>query len=387
MENYDLDNFEPAAKIVVIGVGGAGNNAVNRMIDEEIANVEFYVANTDKQALSTSKANNRIILGQDITNGLGAGGEPEVGEKAAEASAEDIKEIVKDADLVFIAAGMGGGTGTGAAPVIARIAKDSGALVVAIVTRPFTFEGKKRIINSVDGLNKLKANVDSIIVVSNDKLLMMSGNAPIAKAFSDADNVLAQSVKTVVNLILLPSVINLDFADVKSTLKDSGVALIGFGFGSGPTRAKDAATNAINSPLLEASIAGARRAIIEVTCGPQVNLLDAQEAVNLIIDAAGSDIDIKFGVNINDQLNDEILTSVIAGDFEEDIDFSKPRTFNPPANKNKDLNLFGSSGLEKDKRNFENSNSHEMNDLDNGKIKQKEEEIDEDNILPSFLKD
>ena len=329
MENYDLDNFEPAAKIVVIGVGGAGNNAVNRMIDEEIANVTFYVANTDKQALSTSKAYNRIILGEEITGGLGAGGEPEVGARAAEASAEVIKEIVKDANMVFIAAGMGGGTGTGAAPVIAKIAKDAGALVIGIVTRPFTFEGKKRVVNSIDGLNKLRANVDSIIVVSNDKLLMTNGNAPLSQALSEADNVLAQSVKTVVNLILLPAVINLDFADVRNTLKDSGVSLIGFGMGSGPNRARDAADAAINSPLLEASITGARRAIVAVTCGPNVSLFDAQDTVNLLIDASGHDIDVKFGITINDQLSDEILVSVIASDFEEEIDFSKPSTFTP----------------------------------------------------------
>ena len=329
MENYDLDNFEPAAKIVVIGVGGAGNNAVNRMIDEEIANVTFYVANTDKQALSTSKAYNRIILGEDITGGLGAGGEPEVGARAAEASADVIKEIVKDANMVFIAAGMGGGTGTGAAPVIAKIAKDAGALVIGIVTRPFTFEGKKRVVNSIDGLNKLRANVDSIIVVSNDKLLMTNGNAPLSQALSEADNVLAQSVKTVVNLILLPAVINLDFADVRNTLKDAGVSLIGFGMGSGPNRARDAADAAINSPLLEASITGARRAIVAVTCGPNVSLFDAQDTVNLLIDASGHDIDVKFGITINDQLNDEILVSVIASDFEEEIDFSKPSEFKP----------------------------------------------------------
>lgn len=329
MENYDLDNFEPAAKIVVIGVGGAGNNAVNRMIDEEIANVTFYVANTDKQALSTSKASNRIILGEAITGGLGAGGEPEVGEKAAEASADTIREIVKDANMVFIAAGMGGGTGTGAAPVVARIAKDAGALVIGIVTRPFTFEGKKRVVNSIDGLNKLKANVDSIIVVSNDKLLMTNGNAPISQALSESDNVLAQSVKTVVNLILLPAVINLDFADVRNTLADSGVSLIGFGMGSGANRARDAANNAINSPLLEASITGARRAIVAVTCGPNVSLFDAQDTVNLLIDASGHDIDVKFGIAINDQLNDEILVSVIASDFEEEVDFSKPTSFTP----------------------------------------------------------
>ena len=332
MENYDLDNFEPAAKIVVIGVGGAGNNAVNRMIDEDIANVEFWVANTDKQALSTSKSSNRLILGQDITGGLGAGGEPQKGQEAAEASANDIREIVKDANMVFIAAGMGGGTGTGAAPIVARIAKDTGALVVAIVTRPFTFEGKKRIVNSINGLNELKKNVDSIIVVSNDKLLMTSGNAPISQAFSESDRVLAQSVKTVVNLILLPAVINLDFADVRNTLKESGVSMIGFGMGSGQNRAREAANNALSCPLLEASVSGARRAIVAVTCGLNVSLFDAQEAVNLLIDASGHDIDVKFGVSINDQLSDEMLVSIIASDFETDIDFSQTAPYVPPQN-------------------------------------------------------
>ena len=327
MENYDLSNFEPAAKIVVIGVGGAGNNAVNRMIDEEIGNVTFWVANTDKQALSTSKSEHRLVLGPEITGGLGAGGVPEIGEQAAEASAEEIKEIVKDANMVFIAAGMGGGTGTGAAPVIARYAKDAGALVVAIVTRPFTFEGKKRIVHSIEGLNKLKSAVDSIIVVSNDKLLITNGTSPISQAFNESDKVLAQSVKTVVNLIMLPAVINLDFADVRSTLENSGVALIGFGMGTGPNRAKDAANSAINSPLLEASIAGSRRAIVAITCGSNVSLFDAQECVNLLIGAANHDIDIKFGVTINEQLSDEILVSVIASDFENDIDFSQPLNF------------------------------------------------------------
>ena len=316
VDNYDLSNFEPAAKIVVIGVGGAGNNAVNRMIDEEISNVTFWVANTDKQALSTSKSEHRLVLGPEITGGLGAGGIPDVGEKAAEASAEEIKEIVKDANMVFIAAGMGGGTGTGAAPVIARYAKDAGALVVAIVTRPFTFEGKKRIVHSIEGLNKLKSAVDSIIVVSNDKLLITNGNNSISSAFNESDKVLAQSVKTVVNLIMLPAVINLDFADVRATLENSGISLIGFGMGTGANRAKDAANAAINCPLLEASISGARRAIVAITCGSNVSLFDAQECVNLLIAAANRDIDIKFGVTINDQLTDEIFVSVIACDFE-----------------------------------------------------------------------
>ena len=372
MENYDLDNFEPAAKIVVIGVGGAGNNAVNRMIDEEIANVTFYVANTDKQALSTSKAGNRIILGEEITGGLGAGGEPEVGARAAEASADTIKEIVKDANMVFIAAGMGGGTGTGAAPVIAKIAKDAGALVIGIVTRPFTFEGKKRVVNSIDGLNKLRANVDSIIVVSNDKLLMTNGNAPLSVALSEADNVLAQSVKTVVNLILLPAVINLDFADVRNTLADSGVALIGFGMGTGPNRAKDAANNAINSPLLEASITGARRAIVAVTCGPNISLFDAQDTVNLLIDASGHDIDVKFGITINDQLNDEILVSVIASDFEEEVDFSKPSTFTPVERETVREEKPQEENILADNEQEEESSAHQK--------------LESANFLPDFLK-
>ena len=367
MDNYDLSNFEPAAKIVVIGVGGAGNNAVNRMIDEEISNVTFWVANTDKQALSTSKSSNRMVLGPDITNGLGAGGEPEIGEKAAEASADSIREIVKDANMVFIAAGMGGGTGTGAAPVVARIAKDAGALVIAIVTRPFTFEGKKRIVNSIDGLNKLKEVVDSIIVVSNDKLLMTSGNAPISSAFNESDKVLAQSVKTVVNLIMLPAIINLDFADVKNTLKNSGVSLIGFGMGSGPNRAKDAAASAINSPLLEASITGARRAIVAVTCGTNVSLFDAQETVNLLINASGHDIDVKFGVTINDQLNDEILVSVIASDFDTDIDFSETQTYVAPQPASESI--------------------LEVKEEEEKKVEKDDDDMSLTNFLPNFLND
>ncbi len=365
MENYNLDNFEPAAKIVVIGVGGAGNNAVNRMIDEEISNVEFWVANTDKQALATSKSSNRVILGESLTGGLGAGGEPEMGEQAAEASADDIREIVKGANMVFIAAGMGGGTGTGGAPVIARIAKEAGALVVAIVTRPFTFEGKKRIVNSIDGLNKLKSAVDSLIVVSNDKLLITNGNTSIADAFSASDKVLAQSVKTVVNLILLPAIINLDFADVRNTLKESGVGLIGFGMGSGANRAKDAATNAISSPLLEASIAGARRAIVAITCGPQVSLFEAQECVNLLIEAAGNNIDIKFGVTINNQLTDEILVSVIASDFENDVDFTAQTAVAPirPV-----------------------ETEQKIEELEDTAEREKERYLEEDSIIPNFLK-
>ena len=367
MENYDLDNFEPAAKIIVIGVGGGGNNAVNRMIQDDIQNVTFWVANTDKQALSTSKSPNRLILGNEITGGLGAGGEPSIGEKAAEASEDDIREIVKDANMVFVAAGMGGGTGTGAAPVVARIAKEAGALVVAIVTRPFTFEGQKRKVNSINGLNKLRDNVDCILVVSNDKLLITAGNSPINEAFNEADRVLSQSVKTVVNLILLPAIINLDFADVKATLQNSGVGMIGFGVGTGPNRAKDAASSAINSPLLETSINGARKAIVAGTCGPQVSLFDAQDAVNSLINATGHDMDIKFGVEINPQLNDEILVSVIAADFEEEFSFEDTAGTAQPTRPME--NLFNTDATA--------SKPAAQTDV----------EESEDDILPDFLKD
>ena len=333
-EFEDYDTFSAVAKIKVVGVGGAGNNAVNRMIDEEISNVEFYVMNTDRQALSTSKARNRIILGGNKYRGLGAGGNPLIGAEAAELSANDIRAALKGADMVFIAAGEGGGTGTGAAPVVARIAKEEGALTVAIVTRPFNFEGKRRIAQAVDGLNKLKEHVDSIIVVSNDKLLMMNGGNSIMDAFAASDKVLAQSVKTVSDLITLPGIINLDFADIRSTLKDSGVALIGFGSGKGQNKVRDAASSAISSPLLEASIRGANSAIISVTCGSNVTLYEAQDAANEICAAAGNNLDMKYGVNFNTQLGDEIIISVIATDFSEEYDFSevpnisqlKPRT-------------------------------------------------------------
>ncbi len=323
----ELDNFEAAARIVVIGVGGAGNNAVNRMIDDEINAIDFWVANTDKQALSTSKARRRLILGNKTTAGLGAGGNPEVGRQAAEESIEDIRAIVKGANMVFIAAGMGGGTGTGASPVIARIAKEEGCLTVGIVTRPFTFEGKRRIANSVAGLTELKKAVDSMIIVSNDKLLMSAGSQPIGEAFRQADNVLSQSVKTVTDLILMPAVINLDFADVRNVLKSSGISLIGFGMGQGEDKALNAAQSAVSCPLLESSLAGARKAIVAITCGPQVSLFEAQETVDRIIEIAGTNLDIKFGVAINEQLSDQILVSVIASDFAEEYDYTAVPTY------------------------------------------------------------
>ena len=371
----DLDNFEPVAKIVVIGVGGAGNNAVNRMIDEGISNVEFYVMNTDKQALATSKAPNRIVLGNGVTKGLGAGGDPSMGKEAAEQSKELIKDIVKGADMVFIAAGMGKGTGTGAAPIIAKIAKESGALTLAIVTRPFTFEGAQRNKNAINGLNELRKSVDSLIVVSNDKLLMTSGNIPVNQAFRDSDQVLAQSVKTVADLILVPALVNLDFADVRSTLKDSGIALIGYGIGQGANKAEKAAENAINSPLLEISISGARKAICAVTCGNNVNLYEAQECVQRIVEQAGRAIDVKFGVSINSQLDDSIIVSVIASDFDKEYDFTSVEPLLMP----KDASSFGKGVEDTKAKEVEEQIESEAHD-------DKEQKSVVDDMLPDFLK-
>ena len=367
-EKFVVDSSEPAAKIIVIGVGGAGNNAVNRMIAENMNHVEFFVANTDKQVLQTSQAKNRLILGEKTTHGLGAGGSPEVGKLAAEESKEEIAEIVKGANMVFIAAGMGGGTGTGAAPVIARIAREAKALTIAIVTRPFTFEGKGRIANSVKGLNELRDAVDAIIIVSNDKLLMSAGNQPIGQAFKQADDVLARSVKTVTDLILMPAVINLDFADVRNVLRNSGLALIGFGLGQGPNKAFEAAQSAVSSPLLESSLTGASKAIVAVTCGPLLSLYEAQETVDRIREIASTNLDIKFGVNINDQLTDQILVSVIAAQFPEEYDYTSvpsplTKTTNPVSKPDPD------QGILKPQEPLPKVNSKE----------------DEEDLLPEFL--
>lgn len=377
MNEDTLDNFEPVAKIIVIGVGGAGNNAVNRMIEDEIKFVDFYVANTDKQALSLSKAPHRVVLGESITNGLGAGGDPSVGKAAAEASEKEMREIVKGANMVFIAAGMGGGTGTGAAPVIAKYAKEEGCLTVAIVTRPFTFEGNRRTNYSIDGLNELKQNVDSMIVVSNDKLLMNSGNLPIGKAFGDADKVLADSVKTITDLILRPAVINLDFADVRNVLKDSGIALIGFGTGSGEKRSEDAALTALNCPLIEQSINGARRAICHITCGPSVSLYECQDTVDKIIENSGGQLDLKFGVSINDQLSDEIMLSIIASHFTNDTIFAKTAA----PQKSDASSFFNQRQTQMDSQPLFNK------DLLKPQEEKKDNTLDEDSIIPDFLKD
>ena len=363
--------IESYAKIVVIGVGGAGSNAVNQMLEEKIANIEFWVFNTDAQALATSKAENRLVLGRQTTRGLGAGGDPQVGREAALDSVDDIKRVIEGANMVFIAAGMGGGTGTGAAPVVAKLAKDAGALTVAIVTRPFTFEGNSRKVKAVEGITELKSAVDSIIIVSNDKLMFMNGSRPISEAFNESDKVLAQSVKTITDLILLPGLINLDIADVRSTLKDKGVALIGFGMGSGEHKAEEASSSAIASPLLEASVKGAHSAIINITGGKSVTLDEAQEAVNYITEAAGNNVNIIFGVQQNPELNDQMLISVIATEFDEEYDYSQP------------TNMF----VSRTKQTQTTNNDGETQENSNGQNPEESKQVknpDED-ILPNFL--
>ncbi len=354
MEEFNLDAFESYAKIVVVGCGGGGSNAVNQMVEEQMRGVTFWVCNTDAQALATSKAEHRLVLGKDITNGLGAGGNPEVGRKAAESSLDDIYEILQGANMVFIAAGMGGGTGTGAAPIVAKAAKDLGALTVAIVTRPFSFEGERRRKNAIEGINALKEVVDAIIIVSNDKLMMMNGTRPIGEAFAESDRVLAQSVKTITDLIVVPGVINLDFADVKATLQDKGLALIGFGTGSGPKKANDAASSALLSPLLEASIHGAHSIIANVTCGNNVSLDEVKEAIDYITSAAGNTPNIIFGVQENPELNDQMLISIVATEFDNDFDPFEEKT---PL----------------------------VNPLPTPQVEEEVEEDEEDSILPEFL--
>lgn len=326
-ELLDDEELKKNAKIKVIGVGGGGGNAVNGMIHDKEDLVEYWVFNTDCQALSHSPCENKLVLGRTVTGGLGAGGIPATGRKAAEESYEDIKRIVEGSDLVFIAAGEGGGTGTGAAPVVAKAAKEVGCLVIGIVTRPFNFEGKTRRTNALEGINALKENVDALIVISNDKLMFNNGNRPMAESFHTADEILGSSVKTVTDLILKHGIINLDFADVKATLLGKGIALIGIGHGTGPNKAIEAADNAINSPLLEASIHGAHSMIVNFVIGPDTTLSDTSEAVEYINAAAvgkdsAEEANVIFGVMQDPSFHDEMTIAIIATDFNKDVDFN-----------------------------------------------------------------
>lgn len=315
--------LESYAKVKVIGVGGGGCNAVNNMIQLGVMGVEFWVTNTDAQALQNSICENKLVLGYDVTKGLGAGANPDVGLEAALESESSIKEALSGADMIFIAAGMGGGTGTGGAPVIAKIARDMGILTVAVVTKPFSFEGNRRAKNAIYGLNELKKQVDSLIVISNDRLLELIGDVPFVDAFKEADKILMQAVQTITDLIAVPAQINLDFADVKTIMQDKGLALIGVGLGKGENKATEAAKRAIACPLLDTSIKGARNAIVNVTSS-NATLLEVQKAINLIRESADHKIEIIYGMANNKHLEDEMVISVIATGFDEqNMDFFK----------------------------------------------------------------
>ena len=311
-------NFDQLADIKVIGVGGGGMNAVNKMIQAGVQNVEFIVANTDLQVLNGSPCENKLQLGEKTTSGLGAGANPSVGREAAIESKEKIKKAIEGADMVFITCGMGGGTGTGASPVIAEIAHEMGALTVAIVTKPFTFEGKKRSVQAICGIEELRKHVDTLIIVPNDKLReVIDKNTTMLMAFREVDNILHRGVQSLSDLIAVEGLINLDFADVETTMKNRGDALIGIGMGTGENKAIDAAKQAVTSPLLERDIKGAHDAIVNVTGGLDMSLFEVEQAVETIRAHANTDINIIFGSVINDNLDDALIVTVIATGYED----------------------------------------------------------------------
>ena len=328
--------MDQIAKIKVIGVGGGGNNAVNRMIESGVKGVEFIVANTDLQVLNASKAACKLQIGANMTGGLGAGANPEIGKKAAEES----REALKGSDMVFVTCGMGGGTGTGAAPVIAEIAQDLGALTVGIVTKPFRFEGKRRMEQAVLGIEELKKHVDTLIVIPNDRLReIIDKSTPMIDAFKEVDNVLHRGVQSISDLIAVSGLVNLDFADVKTVMAKRGSALIGIGLGVGENRAIEAAKQAVSSPLLETSIDGATDAIINVTGGTSLTLFEAEDAAEVVRQSSNTDINIIFGAVINENLNDEVIVTVIATGFDDVPQADTPAQGRPKLEEESDFDI------------------------------------------------
>ena len=315
---FDFDvNVEQFAEIKVIGVGGGGNNAVNRMVDAGVRGIEFIALNTDRQSLFSSRAEIKLQLGDKITKGLGAGANPEIGSKAAEENRNEIMELLKGADMIFITAGMGGGTGTGAAPVVAQIARELGILTVGVVTKPFTFEGRKRLLQAEKGIEELKSKVDTLVTIPNDRLLQIADKkTTMADAFMMADEVLKQGIQGISDLISIPNLINLDFADVKTIMFDKGIAHMGIGIANGDNRATEAAKLAIASPLLETSIEGAQSVLLNITGGSDLGLFEVNEAADIIRQSVDQDANIIFGAGIDESLNDEIKITVIATGFD-----------------------------------------------------------------------
>ncbi|QPC85262.1 cell division protein FtsZ [Phototrophicus methaneseepsis] len=330
MDELEVLGSENFAQIKVIGVGGGGNNAVNRMITEGLGGVEFIAVNTDSQALMLSKAKTRVRIGEKLTRGLGAGGNPEIGKKAAEESADDLYEVLRGADMVFIACGMGGGTGTGASPVIAQIAKELGALTIGVVTRPFTFEGARRGQFANNGIETLKSQVDTLIVIPNDRLLQMADKrATLQQAFSLADDVLRQGIQGISELITVPALINLDFADVRTIMSEGGAALMAVGHGEGDDRARKAAEKAITSGLLDVTIDGARGILFNITGGSDLTLFEVNEAAAIIRESAHPEVNLIFGAQIDENLGDEVRITVVATGFEQSRAERRIRTEQP----------------------------------------------------------
>ena len=310
--------MDQLAKIKVIGLGGGGGNAINRMVESGVKGVEFIAANTDLQVLNSSKADVKIQIGASLTDGLGAGARPEIGKEAAVESKKEIEDALTGADMVFVTCGMGGGTGTGAAPIVAEIAQALGALTVGIVTKPFSFEGKKRMQNALEGIAELKKHVDTLIVIPNDRLReIIDKTTPMLEAFKEVDNVLRRGVQSISDLIAVVGLVNLDFADVKAVMEKSGHAIIGIGIGMGEDRAIEAAKQAVSSPLLETSIDGATDAIINITGGVNLTLFEAEQAAEVVRAAANTDINTIFGSVINENLSDEVIVTVIATGFDK----------------------------------------------------------------------
>ena len=336
MEDFELTTGESTAQIKVIGVGGGGGNAVNRMINEGLGGVDFIAVNTDNQALMLSKAKQRVRIGEKLTRGLGAGGNPEIGRKAADESSDDLYEVLRGADMVFIACGMGGGTGTGASPVIAQIAKELGALTIGVVTRPFTFEGARRMQNANAGIETLKAQVDTLIVIPNDRLLQMADKrATLQQAFSLADDVLRQGIQGISELITVPALINLDFADVRTIMSEGGAALMAVGRAQGDDRARKSAELAINSSLLDVTIDGARGILFNITGGSDMTLFEINEAAAIIKESAHPDVNLIFGAQVDESMGDEVRITVIATGFEQSraerrINSERPQVQQPP---------------------------------------------------------
>src|SRR3990172_1301924 len=348
-DSLEHSEKQPFARLKVIGVGGGGTNAVNRMIEEGIQGVEFIAVNTDAQALLLSKAQTRVRIGDKLTRGLGAGGNPEIGRKSAEESADDLYNVLKGSDMVFITAGLGGGTGTGAAPIVAQVARDVGALTIGVVTRPFTFEGNKRMASAEEGMTNLKEHADTLIVIPNDRLLqIVDKRVGLQDSFKIADDVLRQGIQGISELITVPGLINLDFADVRTIMSEGGAALMAVGKASGDDRARLAASDAISSKLLDITIDGARGVLFNVTGGPSLTLYEVNQAAALIRETSHPDVNMIFGAVVDPDMGDEIRITVIATGFERS---SMPRRISTPqfnTNSNDDQLFAFSDGLNVD---------------------------------------